>query len=147
IIERRTSVGRGVGVMHMSIVVNAVGGMFAITCTAFGQVTTRISVDSNGIEGNGGSLHPSASADGRYVAFFSYASNLVANDNNGAADTFLFDRVSGQTTRISVSATGVEGNGNSFEPSISSDGRYVAFRSDASNLVPNDNNSAADVFV
>jgi len=85
--------------------------------------TERVSVDSNGVEGNGDSDYPSISADGRYVAFPSGATNLVAGDTNGALDVFVHDRQTGQTTRVSVDSNGVEGNDNSYEPTISPDAR------------------------
>jgi Tol biopolymer transport system component len=110
--------------------------------------TTRVSVDSAGTEvNNDSSLFPSISADGRYVAFQSYASNLVAGDTNGYVDVFVHDRQTGQTTRVSVDSAGAQANGDSVLPSISADGRYVAFHSGASNLVAGDNNATYDVFV
>jgi Tol biopolymer transport system component len=109
--------------------------------------TTRVSVASDGTQGNNGSGDPSISADGRYVAFTSEASNLVPGDTNGTWDIFVHDRVTGQTTRVSVASDGSEGYGSSFSSSISADGRYVAFSSWASNLVPGDTNGWADVFV
>jgi Tol biopolymer transport system component len=109
--------------------------------------TTRVSVASNGAQGNGDSFSSSISADGRYVAFHSIASNLVSGDTNGAWDVFVHDRQSGQTTRVSAASNGAQGNGDSESPSISADGRYVAFSSDASNLVSGDTNGAWDVFV
>jgi Tol biopolymer transport system component len=166
--------------------------------------TTRVSVDSSGAQGDGFSLYASISADGRFVAFASNATNLVPGDTNGCYDAFVHDRltgttervsvdssgaesdkdtsssmisgdglsvcmataaalapgdtnnlldvyahdrVTGQTTRVSVSSSGQQGTGTSRNPSISADGRIVAFQSLASNLVPNDTNSAADVFV
>ncbi len=110
-------------------------------------VTTRVSVDSAGVEGDTGSSSPSVSADGRYVVFESAASNLVAGDTNSASDVFVHDTSSGVTTRVSINSAGVEGNGSSLEPSVSTDGRYVAFHSLASNLVAGDTNDRADVFV
>jgi Tol biopolymer transport system component len=110
--------------------------------------TTRVSVASDGTQGNDASWAcPSISADGRYVAFSSWASNLVPGDTNGVRDIFVHDRVTGQTTRVSVASDGTEGNGHSDLPSISADGRYVAFASEASNLVPGDTNRWADIFV
>jgi Tol biopolymer transport system component len=109
--------------------------------------TTRVSVASDGTEGNGDSGFPSISADGRYVAFASLASNLVPGDTNGTWDVFVHDRLTGQTTRVSVASGGAQGNGDSRFPSISADGRYVAFQSYASNLVPGDTNGVLDVFV
>ena len=127
--------------------------VFTVSLLTAGEViaaqgeTTRVSVDSAGVEGNSYSYGPSISSDGRYVAFWSQASNLVPNDTNGAADVFVHDRQTGQTTMVSVDSAGVEGNSYSYGPSISSDGRYVAFESEASNLVPNDTNGTRDVFV
>ena len=71
----------------------------------------------------------------------------MPGDTNGAVDVFVRDRRLGTTRRVSVSSTGAQGNGRSFDPAISSAGRYVAFGSDASNLVPGDTNGAVDVFV
>jgi Tol biopolymer transport system component len=109
--------------------------------------TERVSVDSSGVQGNGRSNFPSISADGRYVAFWSLADNLVSGDTNGAYDVFVHDRQSGQTERVSVDSSGAQANNSSFNPSISGDGRYVAFQSYADDLVPGDANGFADVFV
>jgi Tol biopolymer transport system component len=116
--------------------------------------TTRVSVDSAGGEANGFSgdrdfrrRGVSISADGRFVAFVSEASNLVPGDTNGTSDIFVHDRSTGLTTRVSVDSAGRQANGPSFIPSISADGRFVAFASDASDLVPGDTNGARDVFV
>ena len=109
--------------------------------------TTRVSVGPGTAQGNGRSFVPALSADGRYAAFYSDASNLVAGDTNGARDAFVRDLQTGETTRVSVSSSGGEANGDSFAPAISSDGRYVAFASSASNLVDGDTNDANDVFV
>jgi Tol biopolymer transport system component len=107
----------------------------------------RVSLDSAGQESNGDSLNPAISADGRYVAFESGASNLVAGDNNSAADIFIYDRQSGTTVRVSINSAGQEGQGASHGPSLSGDGRYVAFWSEATNLVDGDGNGLADVFL
>jgi Tol biopolymer transport system component len=113
--------------------------------------TTRVSVDSLGNEGNGDSNFPSISSDGRYVAFESDADNLigVGNDTNGSTDIFVHDLQTGETTRVSVDSTGTQGDNHSYSPSISSDGKFVAFQSDADNLigVGNDTNGTTDVFV
>jgi Tol biopolymer transport system component len=118
--------------------------------------TTRVSVDSNGNEGiplggigviDLGSLDPSISADGRYVAFSSGDINLVPDDSNGVRDIFVHDLLTGETTRVSVDSNGNQANGTSSNPSISADGRYVTFTSDASNLVNDDTQGATDVFV
>ena len=108
---------------------------------------TRVSVSSLGQQGNGGSEVPVISSDGRYVVFYSGASNLVANDNNGALDVFLHDRQTNTTTLISSTAGGVQGNDSSYRQTISQDGRYVAFISFANNLVPDDSNGIFDIFV
>jgi Tol biopolymer transport system component len=109
--------------------------------------TTRISVDSSGAEADDASLDVSISADGRFVAFSSTATNLVPNDTNGTQDVFLHDRMTGATTRVSVSGTGAEGSSFSGVPSVSADGRFIAFESLASNLVLGDVNDTWDVFV
>jgi len=108
--------------------------------------TTRVSVDSHGAQGNGDSLIPSISADGRFVAFYSDAANLVAGDGNAAGDGFVRDRKAGRTKRVSVASHGTQGNDTSFPPSISADGRFVAFTSLANNLVAGDTNGASDIF-
>jgi Tol biopolymer transport system component len=108
---------------------------------------TRVSVDSGGAQGNGWSESASISADGRYVAFESDASNLVSGNTNGSRDIFLRDTQTGTTTRLSVDSNGTQGNGRSVYPSISADGRYVVFGSWASNLVSGDTNVREDIFV
>ena len=109
--------------------------------------TTRVSVASDGTQANDWSIQPAISVDGRYVAFASDASNLVAGDTNNKRDIFVHDRLTGATTRVSVDSDGAQANNSSFEPGISADGRYVAFASDASNLVAGDTNNVRDVFV
>jgi Tol biopolymer transport system component len=109
--------------------------------------TRRVSVSSAGRQANGPSHEPVISADGRYVAFASSASNLVARDSNGQSDVFVCDRVSGKTQRVSVRSGGRQAHGDSEEPAISANGRYVAFQSDASNLVRHDTNRLVDIFV
>jgi Tol biopolymer transport system component len=109
--------------------------------------TERVSVDSLGTQGNGESELPGISADGRFVAFDSGASNLVPGDTNGNADIFVHNRQTGTTERESVDGNGVEANGGSRRVDISSDGRFVVFYSTATNLVPNDTNNALDIFV
>lgn len=107
----------------------------------------RVSVGPGGIQGNDGSEMPAASADGRYVAFASLATNLVAGDTNNAMDVFVYDRDAGGVQRVSVNTSSAEGNDHSYAPAISADGRYVAFASFATNLVAGDTNNAWDVFV
>ena len=109
--------------------------------------TERVSVDSEGAEGNAQSNGASISANGRFVAFASSATNLVPGDTNAKADVFVHDRKTGKTERVSVDSEGAQANGHCTLPSISANGRFVAFRSDANNLVPGDGNGALDVFV
>jgi len=105
------------------------------------------SVTSRGAQANDESLESAISADGRFVAFTSFASNLARNDTNGASDIFLRDRQAGYTERVSVGSDGRQANGNSWQPCVSADGRLVAFYSTASNLVPDDRGDMQDVFV
>jgi Tol biopolymer transport system component len=129
------------------------------TTSGVTQLVSRNPAGFSGQGGSGGNAHtgPSVSNDGRWVAFWSTASDLVPNDLNGAVsgppwcldcgdDVFVNDVQTGATVRVSVSAAGVEGDNGSVDPSISGDGRFVAFASGASNLVPNDT-SGDDVFV
>src|SRR5262249_44756312 len=108
--------------------------------------TTLVSVNSDGIgPGNGASDKANITPDGRYVVFESSASNLGANDTNGATDVFVRDLVTGTTTLVSMNEGGTgSGNAAAQDPSISSDGRYVAFDSSASDLVAGDTNNASD---
>ena len=121
----------------------------AETLEAYSAILTtrRVSVDTNGTQGNGSSASPSISADGRYVAFYSKATNLVSGDTNQSDDIFVYDTVANTTRRVSVDSNGTQGNSNSSSPSISADGRYVAFDSEASNLVSGDTNGTGDIFV
>ncbi|MBE2195080.1 MAG: hypothetical protein IAE83_12980, partial [Anaerolinea sp.] len=109
--------------------------------------TTRLSLAPDGTQGNGASGITSISDDNRYVAFESNASNLVVGDTNSKWDIFVLDRTTGQIVRFSQSVTGVQGNNHSYAPQVSSDGQWMSFYSEASNLVPNDTNSAGDTFV
>jgi hypothetical protein len=110
-------------------------------------ITERISVDSTGGEASLGGAYPAISADGQIVAFDSPDPGLVGSDTNGAYDVFVRDRGQSTTERVSVDSSGVEGNSDSFGPSISSDGSVVAFDSFAWNLVPGDSNLVYDAFV
>ena len=103
--------------------------------------------EGQGDEGNGPSYKPSLSGDGRFVAFESDATNLVLGDSNNRRDIFVRDLVSGRTERVSVGSVQAQANGDSFAPTISGDGRYVVFESDATNLVTGDNNSSRDIFL
>ena len=115
------------------------------------QVTERVSIPDTGLTGEAdfGSAHPTLSEDGRYVAFSSDATNLVASDGNGAKDVFVHDRDLGGTRRVSVLTGGGEADAESYTPYISGDGLHVAFASLAANLdtVITDTNGLADIFV
>ncbi|MGH9891333.1 MAG: PKD domain-containing protein, partial [bacterium] len=110
--------------------------------------TTRVSIATGDVQGNRGSYSQAISGDGRYVAFESYAYNLVSGDTNNAPDIFVHDRQTGKTTRVSVATNGTQANvWGSYAPALSADGRYVAFASHANNLVSGDTNNAPDIFV
>jgi Tol biopolymer transport system component len=123
--------------------------LVASTVLASAGVTERVSVDSAGNQANAPSLtFVDVAAGGRFVVFASDASNLVPGDTNGLQDVFVRDRRTGTTERASVDSFGNQANGfNAPSPGISDDGRYVAFHSDASNLIPDDTNSNTDAFV
>lgn len=109
--------------------------------------TVRVSVSTSGAQANGASALPNISADGRYIAFQSAATNLVANDTNGREDIFVHDRETGLTARVSLGADGVEANDASGKATISSDGRYVAFFSRAYNLAANEIFGLPEIYV
>lgn len=108
---------------------------------------TRVSVASNGTQGNGASMLAAPSGDGRFVIFSSDSSTLVAGDTNSTRDVFVHDRESGTTNRVSVASSGTQANGASDQPIISSDGRFAVFTSAASNLVGGDTHGNNDVFI
>jgi Tol biopolymer transport system component len=110
-------------------------------------VTRLVSVNSSEEQANGLSGFPAISANGRYVAFHSDASNLVSVDTDTFRDVFVRDRKLGVTKRVSVSSGERQANRDSVVPTITATGRYVAFSSDAFNLVPGDTNNRSDVFV
>jgi Tol biopolymer transport system component len=114
--------------------------------------TIRVSVASDGTPANqrsawGYESTLAISRDGRYIAFASAASNLISDDTNARDDIFLYDRLTHQTTRISIASIGTQGDDYSDEPTISGDGRFVAFSSRATNLVLGDTNSHTDIFI
>jgi hypothetical protein len=128
------------------------------TCTGApagcNPTTILVSVGLDGADPNGASGSPAISADGRLVAFASEASNLVAGDTNGVADVFVRDTCIGAasgcmptTTRVSVASSGAEANGGSDAPSISADGRFVAFDSTAGNLVTDGSSAPSGAFL
>jgi Tol biopolymer transport system component len=113
-------------------------------------ITERVSVSSDGAQGNGVSGERGGvalSGDGRFVTFQSSASTLVSNDTNESSDIFVRDRWTDETTRVSVSSTGEQAEGGAAGVAMSADGRFVAFTSPAPNLVPGDTNDGDDVFL
>jgi hypothetical protein len=108
---------------------------------------SRASVNTGGGDTDGASSEAAISANGRYVAFTSEADNIVAADTNHVRDVFVRDLQTNTTSRVSVATGGTQGNGPSYSPAISGDGRYVTFVSDATNLVAGDTNATSDVFV
>ena len=144
--------GDGRYVAFQSIAQNLVAGDTNVVADVFVRdrqsgTTERVSVASSGTQGNSDSTAPAISADGRYVAFLSLATNIVAGDTNGVSDVFVHDRLTGVTQRVSVATDGAQGNQDSLRVAISGDGNYVAFESLASNLVANDGDFKQDVFV
>ena len=137
--------GAAIIVLCLALLPLAPGGS-AVAATS--GTTTRVSVSGSGAQGNGNSgFREVVSADGRYVAFESSATNLVPGDTNGRDDIFVYDRSTSGITRASVADDGTQANNSSSLPAISGDGRYVAFASTANNLVPGDTNATIDVFV
>jgi Tol biopolymer transport system component len=124
---------------------NAASDVFRFD-TATGQLE-RVSVATGGSESAGHSYGGALSFDGRYVAFSNNGDDLTPGDGNGSEDVYVRDLVAGTTQLISVSSAGALGDSTSAYASISRDGRFVAFESDAANLVPNDNNGAIDAFL
>jgi len=134
-----------------SLVLSSLAGV-ALSASILAQVTQRVSVGAGGTEANGPSMDPngvwfSISADGRFVAFSSDATNLVPGDTNGAPDVFVRDRQTGAIERVDVATDGTQADMGADSPSISADGRYVVFQSLASNLVPLDQNPAGDIYI
>jgi len=109
--------------------------------------TLRVSQSTEGGEPSLDSAMATVSANGRYIAFASDASDIVVGDGNAATDVFVRDLMTGVTERVSVSSAGAEGNAASYSPDVSADGRYIVFASDATNLVSGDSNGATDVFL
>lgn len=125
------------------------GVSLAVAVPAQAQnTTTRVSVATAGTQANDFSGGHAISADGRFVAFASRATNLVAGDTNGVDDIFVHDRLTGITERVNLGPQGLQATGGgSSDPSISGDGQRVAFTSSATNLVPGDTNGVQDIFV
>lgn len=126
-------------VAFSSAATNLVAGDTNLTADIFVRdrrlgTTTRVNLSPGGAQANGPSISPTLSSDGRYVAYESRASNLVAPDSNNTYDVFLHDRVTGQTMRCSSTSAGAAASGASYAPAVSGDGRRVVFHSAASNL-------------
>jgi Tol biopolymer transport system component len=134
-------------VLPRSSPVLPVGAVLLFAVAAPGQVIQRVSLSRTGGDANGPSARPALSADGSYIAFDSKATNLLSAATNGHTHVFRRQRTTGNTILVSQSTSLAQGNGTSYEPSISSDGRFVAFSSAADNLVPGDTNDSLDVFV
>jgi hypothetical protein len=111
------------------------------------QITERVSIRTDGTQGNANSDYPALTYGGRSVLFSSAANNLVDGDNNLTLDVFLRDRMTGQTTRISLDTGGGDPNNWSQAPTVSADGRYVAYESRATDLIANDTNNEWDVLL
>jgi len=150
----------GTSVAYESLASNLVDGdtndasdifMTAVGCDdgsgSWEPTTARVSLTAAGEQADGASTYPSVGGNGLIVAFESVATNLVEGDTNGVSDIFVRDRDLGTTLRVSVSSEGGEANGPSHLPVVSADGRFVVFISEATNLVPDDTNGVADVFI
>lgn len=110
--------------------------------------TQRVSISTSSVEANGPSHSPMISGDGNFVVFVSSATNLVSGDTNNCSDIFVRDLVNNTTIRVSVGVSSAQSDGGSDLPSISDDGRYVGFRSIATNLIgTSDTNDKIDFFV
>jgi WD40 repeat protein len=118
--------------------------------------TVRISVGSSGSQGNGSSRYSAVSNHGGFILFESLATNLVKGDTNNQPDIFFRNEHSGKTVRGNVSSSGRQADRGSFggttfgtvgPPSISADGRFAGFDSEATNLIPGDTNGFEDVFL
>src|SRR5262249_49419923 len=127
-------------------------GFFMLALLLLGKGNVQAGIERIGVSSigkiKGDSIgHPSLSDNGRFVAFDVNASSLVPDDTNERSDVFVKDRQTGIIERVSVSSAGEQGNGDSYSSALSSDGRYVAFYSEASNLVSGDTNGSVDTFV
>jgi Tol biopolymer transport system component len=111
------------------------------------KTTRRVNLGPGAAQADSFSGDPYISTNGRWVAFHSFAENLVASDTNSAGDMFVRDRRAGKTRRVSVSSAGAQGNSDSGFGLLSGDGRFVIFQSDATNLIASDTNGFTDVYV
>ena len=143
--ELRNPTGGAVLVIRTNISVEIINNDF--TTSGVLAAATRADPSLPPVAGNNDSGWPAISRDGRWVAFNSYANNLVTNDSNGQQDVFLRDLLNDTTLLVSQTSDGRAANSYSEYPVVSMDGRFVAFQSYASNLAPLDNNDGTDVFV
>lgn len=109
--------------------------------------TTLVSISSDGGQHDGAAYDPALSGDGNLVAFVSWATNLVPDDNFDTVDIFVRDRAAGTTTRVSVNSEGENDYGYSDQPDVAAGGRYVVFSSNSPYLAPNDENDETDIFL
>lgn len=124
--------------------------IFAVDLTTMSLTrvsTTSAGAEANGVSGDFSFAPPASSADGRFVAFFSQATNLASDDPNGVGDIYVKDRHTGEVHRVSLSNAGAAGNSQTLRPAISADGRFVSFDSNATTLTDGDTNGRLDVFV
>lgn len=143
---------RGHGAIRIGTVVRVaaaalLGSILLPTVSSADEAEVSAATRVDAVASNGPSSHPVVNATGQFVVFESAASNLVPDDTNGAVDVFIYDRVSGDTERVSVNSSGDQANGPSSKPAVSADGEIVVFESVASNLVAGDTNGASDIFV
>ena len=137
---------RGVAVAGLVAAAHAVTVAGWATAAHAAPVTDRVSVASTGQQANGASANPSVNIDGSLIAFSSSATNLVGVGVT-AGQVYVRDTANRQTDLVSRSTAGGAANGDAVDPSISEDGRVIAFQSDATNLVPGDTNGVHDIFV
>ena len=127
--HRRHDLASAKAILFIFATTLLLAGIFLPTPVSAQGTTTRVSVDSTGLEADDQSGMGSITPDGRYVAFVSSATNLILGDTNGQSDIFVHDRQTGLTTRVSVSSAGSQGDDWSASPNISDDARYVTFSS------------------
>src|ERR1700710_2747323 len=122
--------------------------VFPVVTPSAGLVSLRDPLVPSPTVGNGDSIDPNITPDGRFVVFSSSSSDLVPGENDFfTMDIFLRDRVAGTTTLVSDSLTGSGGNGDSTSASVSTNGQFVVFQSDATNIVAGDTNAATYIFL
>lgn len=126
---------------------NQVGGLGVYVYDRLTGITENPGIDLDGGWEAGKSSDAMGSGDMRFIAFDSWSSRLVPNDLNELQDVFVRDRSKWNTVLVSLSSAGEQGNGSSFAPNISANGRYVAFVSLANNLVSGDSNNQPDIFL